>query len=88
MVDAHSLVATFERLRPRLLDRLLELRGSFDPGLARCDETSARSQLAAVVAHMATFLATGDAALHLGFVRSSLALRARDAEVDTELTCE
>ena len=78
-MQATAQLPTFERLRPRLLDRLLELRGSLDQDLARCNETSARSYLAAVVGHLGSFVAAGDADLHRGFILSSLAQRTRDA---------
>lgn len=79
VIEAAAQARGFERIRARLLDRLLEVRASFDPGLARVDETRARAELAALVSQLGAFLVSGDLGLHAGFVRSTLARRGREA---------
>src|SRR5688572_20263629 len=70
----------FETLRPRILQRLLDLRGTLDQSLARLDETAARSQINAVLDHLGNFLATGDLGLHRAFLHTFLAMRAAEAQ--------
>lgn len=70
----------FAELRPRVLAKLLELRASLDPALVRADEATARVQLDALLEHLGNYLATGDATLHRGFLRTFLALRAAEAQ--------
>lgn len=70
----------FAELRPRVLAKLLELRASLDPALVRADEATARVQLDALLEHLGSYLATGDAALHRGFLRTFLAMRAAEAQ--------
>jgi hypothetical protein len=70
----------FAELRPRVLAKLLELRGSLDPALVRADEATARVQLDALLEHLGNYLATGDATLHRGFLHTFLAMRAAEAQ--------
>jgi len=63
-----------------MLAKLLELRGTLDPVLARVDEATARIQLNALLTHVGNLLATGDLASHAGFLRTFLAIRAAEAQ--------
>lgn len=74
------LARAFEALRPKILQRLLELRSTLDPSLGRLDETTARSQMAAVLEHFGNFIATGDVGLHRAFLHTFLAMRAAEAQ--------
>ncbi|HEY4242701.1 MAG TPA: hypothetical protein VGM88_22950 [Kofleriaceae bacterium] len=73
-------VALYMALRPKILDRLLELRGTLDPALARLDEATARAQIGAVLDHLGNYLATGDAGIHRAFLHTFLAMRAAEAQ--------
>jgi hypothetical protein len=68
--------ATLDYLRPAVLDRLVELRGSLDYALARTDEAAAREHFDAVLRHLQTYLTTWDWRLHRSFLQSYLAVRA------------
>jgi hypothetical protein len=70
----------YDALRPKILQRLLDLRATLDPALARSDEESARAQLGAVLEHIGNFLATGDLGLHRAFLHTFLAMRAAEAQ--------
>lgn len=70
----------YEALRPRILQRLLELRSELDPSLGRLDETTAHAQISAVLDHLGNFIATGDLGLHRGFLHTFLAMRAAEAQ--------
>lgn len=74
------LAHAFETLRPRILHRLLELRGTLDQSLARLDESTARAQINAVLDHLGNFIATGDLGLHRAFLHTFLAMRAAEAQ--------
>jgi len=80
MSTAPPVVRAYDALRPKILQRLLELRGSLDPMLARLDEATARAQLGAVVDHIGNFIATGDHGLHRAFLHTFLAMRAAEAQ--------
>jgi hypothetical protein len=80
MATAPTLARSFEALRPKVLQRLLELRGALDPSLGRLDETNARAQIGAVLDHLGTFIATGDLGLHRAFLHTFLAMRAAEAQ--------
>ena len=80
MPTAPTLARSYEALRPRVLERVLELRTTLDPSLGRLDETTARTQIGAVLDHLGNFIATGDLALHRGFLHSFLAMRAAEAQ--------
>jgi hypothetical protein len=79
MSTAPTLARSYEVLRPQVLQRLLEIRATLDPSLARLDDASARHQIAAVLDHLGNFIATGDLALHRAFLHTLLAMRAADA---------
>lgn len=70
----------YEALRPKILQRLLELRATLDPSLGRLDETTARNQIGAVLEHLGNFIATGDIGLHRAFLHTFLAMRAAEAQ--------
>lgn len=74
------LARAYEALRPRILHRLIELRTTLDPSLARLDEATARGQIGAVLDHMSNFIATGDLGLHRAFLHTFLAMRAAEAQ--------
>jgi hypothetical protein len=74
------LANAFETLRPRILQRLLDLRGTLDQSLARLDEGAARAQIDAVLDHLGNFIATGDLGLHRAFLHTFLAMRAAEAQ--------
>jgi len=74
------LAEAFDALRPRILQRLLELRSTLDPSLGRLDEGTARSQMGAVLEHLGNFIATGDVGLHRAFLHTFLAMRAAEAQ--------
>ena len=80
MATAPPLARAYEALRPKILHRLLELRPTIDPALARLDEATARAQVGAVLEHLGNFLATGDLRLHRAFLQTFLAMRAAEAQ--------
>ena len=80
MSTAPTLARSYEALRPRVLERVLELRATLDPSLGRLDDTTARAQIGAVLDHLGNFIATGDLALHRGFLHTFLAMRAAEAQ--------
>jgi hypothetical protein len=74
------LALAFEALRPKVLQRLLELRSTLDPSLGRLDDSTARLQMGAVLEHLGNFIATGDIGLHKAFLHTFLAMRAAEAQ--------
>lgn len=80
MSTVPPLARAYEALRPRVLQRLLELRTSLDPSLGRLDELTARAQIGAVLDHLGNFIATGDLGLHRAFLHTFLAMRAAEAQ--------
>ncbi len=80
MSTAPTLARSYEALRPRVLERLLELRTTLDPSLGRLDDATARVQIGAVLDHLGNFIATGDLGLHRGFLHTFLAMRAAEAQ--------
>jgi hypothetical protein len=80
MSTVPPLARTYDALRPKILQRLLEIRSTIDPSLGRLDEAAARAQIGAVLDHIGSFLATGDLRLHRAFLRTLLAMRAADAQ--------
>jgi hypothetical protein len=74
------LARAFEQLRPQILQRLLELRATLDPSLARLDEATVHNQLTAVLDHIGNFIATGDLGLHRAFLHTLLAIRTAEAQ--------
>ena len=75
-----TLARAYEALRPRVLQRLLELRATLDPSLGRLDDATARTQIAAVLDHLGNFIATGDLGLHRAFLHTFLAMRAAEGQ--------
>ena len=80
MSTAPSVARAYDELRPKILQRLLDMRGTLDPSLGRMDETTARAQIVAVLDHIANFIATGDLGLHRAFLHTFLAMRAAEAQ--------
>jgi hypothetical protein len=78
--STEPLASAYEALRPKILQRLLELRSTLDPSLGRLDEATARSQMGAVLEHLGNFIATGDVGLHRAFLHTFLAMRAAEAQ--------
>jgi len=80
MSTVPTLARSYEALRPKVLQRLLELRSTLDPSLGRLDEPTARAQISAVLDHLGNFIATGDLGLHRAFLHTFLAMRAAEAQ--------
>ncbi|MBL0219716.1 MAG: hypothetical protein IPQ07_38350 [Myxococcales bacterium] len=70
----------YEALRPKILQRLLDLRATLDPSLGRLDDPTARAQISAVLDHLGNFIATGDLGLHRAFLHTFMAMRAAEAQ--------
>ena len=70
----------YDALRPKILERLLEIRATLDPTLGRLDEAAASAQIDAVLEHLGNFLTTGDVGLHRAFLHTFLAMRAAEAQ--------
>jgi hypothetical protein len=68
-------VAAFEQLRPTILARLVEVKASLDHAIARWSADTAQAMFDKVLIGLQTLMATNDAGLHRGFVRSFVALR-------------
>lgn len=79
MSGVPAYVAAFEQLRPQVLARLIEVRGSLDHAIARTSPDEARALFDAVLHALATLLVTGDHTLHRSFLQSFLALRGAEA---------
>src|SRR3954469_7575313 len=80
MSTVPTLARSYEQLRPKVLQRLLELRSTLDPSLGRLDDATARAQIGAVLDHLGNFIATGDLGLHRAFLHTFLAMRAAEAQ--------
>jgi hypothetical protein len=80
MSTAPPLARAYDTLRPRILQRLLEMRTSLDPSLGRLDDATARGQIGAVLDHLGNYIATGDLGLHRAFLHTFLAMRAAEAQ--------
>jgi hypothetical protein len=80
MSTAPTRARAYEVLRPKILQRLLELRATLDPSLGRLDDTTAHAQISAVLDHLGNFIATGDLGLHRGFLHTFMAMRAAEAQ--------
>ena len=70
----------YDGLRPKILQRLMEIRSTLDPTLGRLDEATAGAQISAVLEHLGNYLATGDLGLHRAFLHTFLAMRAAEAQ--------
>lgn len=77
-MSASPSARAFDALRPAIVVRLIELRASLDPALARSDEGTARAQIEAVLGDFGDFLATGDLAAHRAFLTAFVAKRAAE----------
>jgi hypothetical protein len=80
MSTAPPVARAYDELRPKILQRLLEIRATLDPTLGRMDEATASAQINAVLDHVGNFLATGDLGLHRAFLHTFLAMRAAEAQ--------
>lgn len=80
MSTVPTLARSYEALRPKVMQRLLELRTTLDPSLGRLDDDTARVQIGAVLDHLGTFIWTGDHGLQRGFLHTFLAMRAAEAQ--------
>jgi hypothetical protein len=80
MSTASPVARAYDALRPKILQRLLDMRASLDPSLGRLDEDTARAQIGAVLDHVGNFIATGDQGLHRAFLHTFLAMRAAEAQ--------
>jgi hypothetical protein len=80
MSTVPPLAKAYEALRPKILQRLLELRHTLDPSLGRLDDMTARGQIGAVLDHIGNYIATGDIGLHRAFLHTFLAMRAAEAQ--------
>ena len=80
MSTAATVARSYDALRSKILQRLLEIRGTLDASLGRMDEQTARSQIGAVLDHIGTFITTGDLGLHRAFLHTFLAMRAAEAQ--------
>ena len=80
MSTVPTLARSYEALRPKVLQRLLELRSTLDPSLGRLDDVTARAQIGAVLDHLGNLIATGDLGLHRAFLHTFLAMRAAEAQ--------
>jgi hypothetical protein len=78
---APTVARHYDTLRPKILQRLIDMRASLDPSLARVDEASARAQIDAVLERIGNFIATGDTGLHRAFLHTYLAMRAAEAQL-------
>lgn len=80
MSTAPTVARAYDALRPKILQRLLDMRATLDPSLGRIDEAAARAQIGAVLDHLGNFIATGDLGLHRAFLHTFLAMRAAEAQ--------
>jgi hypothetical protein len=80
MSTAPTVARAYDTLRPKILQRLLEVRTTLDPSLGRLDDTTARAQIGAVLDHFGNFIASGDLGLHRAFLHTFLAMRAAEAQ--------
>jgi len=80
MSTAPPVARAYDGLRPKILQRLMEIRSTLDPTLGRLDEVTAGAQINAVLDHLGNYLATGDLGLHRAFLHTVLAMRAAEAQ--------
>jgi len=80
MSTAPTAAKVYDTLRPKILQRLIDMRATLDPSLARVDEASARAQIDAVLERIGNFIATGDLGLHRAFLHTLLAMRAAEVQ--------
>lgn len=65
----------FESLRPQVMERLLEVRGSIDHAYTKIAESVIEEHFSLVLDKMYTFLATQDTTVYHRFVRRYMAMR-------------
>ena len=65
----------FASLRPEVLERLVEIRGTIDHAYARLADAAVRPQFDAVLDRMQSYLTTEDPQLYRGFAASHMAMR-------------
>jgi hypothetical protein len=80
MSTVPPLARAYDALRPKILQRLIDMRATLDPSLGRLEESVVRAQIAAVLDHLGNFIATGDLGLHRAFLHTFLAMRAAEAQ--------
>jgi hypothetical protein len=80
MSTVPPLARAYEALRPKILQRLLDMRATLDPSFARLEDSLAQAQIGAVLDHLGNFIATGDLGLHRAFLHTFLAMRAAEAQ--------
>jgi hypothetical protein len=80
MSTVPPLARAYEGLRAKILQRVLDLRATLDPSLARLDDASAHGQIGAFLEHLGNYIATGDLGLHRAFLHTFLAIRAAEAQ--------
>ncbi|HEY5946953.1 MAG TPA: hypothetical protein VIV40_15725 [Kofleriaceae bacterium] len=80
MSTAPPVARAYDALRAKILQRILDMRATIDPSLARTDDAQARTQIGAVLDHLGNFIATGDLGLHRAFLHTFLAMRAAEAQ--------
>jgi hypothetical protein len=80
MSTVPPLAGAFDALRPVILQRLLDMRATLDPSMARLDDAAAHAQIDAVLDHVGNFIATGDVGLHRAFLHTFLAMRAAEGQ--------
>jgi hypothetical protein len=80
MSTAPPVARAYDALRAKILQRIVDMRATIDPALARVDEAQARTQIGAVLDHIGNFITTGDLGLHRAFLHTFLAMRAAEAQ--------
>jgi len=80
MSTVPPLARAYDELRPKILQRILQLRTTLDASIARLDEQTASSQIGAFLDHLGNYIATGDVGLHRAFLHTFLAMRAAEAQ--------
>ena len=85
MSTAPPVARAYDALRAKILQRIMDMRATIDPSLARIDESQARTQIGAVLDHLGNFIATGDLGLHRAFLHTFLAMRAAEAQTPAQV---
>ena len=85
MSTAPPVARAYDALRAKILQRIMDMRSTIDPSLARIDESHARTQIGAVLDHLGNFIATGDLGLHRAFLHTFLAMRAAEAQTPAQV---
>jgi hypothetical protein len=85
MSTAPPVARAYDALRAKILQRIMDMRSTIDPSLARIEESHARTQIGAVLDHLGNFIATGDLGLHRAFLHTFLAMRAAEAQTPAQV---